>query len=282
MQILYADVLFAVNLSMDFLTLYLTGRVLHRPLRPGRLLAASVLGGLYGVFSLFLESYALLGLAVHLGVSFLICYLAYGRPLLTATALFYGIGCLLGGIMTAVFTALNRFRPGGSEQELPSAPPALRPSPIWLALLAALCGLGALAFLGVARRRSMATEASLLLAWEEKRWHGRGIVDSANFLTEPVSGTPVILLPKSDGKALLPSALFSVMAEGNLNRIPHLPSALARKVRLIPMATAGGQSILIAVRPDRCEINGSVKSVFIGLGDLPGAMIPSDLIKEAP
>ena len=48
MQIdVYADVLFLINFSMDYLCLYITARVLHRKMTLWRILSASALGGIY-------------------------------------------------------------------------------------------------------------------------------------------------------------------------------------------------------------------------------------------
>ena len=41
---IFADVLFVINFSMDFLALFLTGKILSMPVRGKRLAAASALG----------------------------------------------------------------------------------------------------------------------------------------------------------------------------------------------------------------------------------------------
>ncbi len=279
MQIIYADVLLAVNFSMDFLSLYLTGRILHRPLQPGKLFAASIVGGIYGVAALFLERLALVDVIVHVAVSLLMCFLAYGKPIVGTAALFYGIGFLLGGGMTAAWTVINRWRAAFGDLHEPTDSPQRQISPAGFAALALLCAAGAVLLIGLGRRRRMAPEAALLLAWADNRYRGRGIVDSANFLTEPVSGAPVILLSKAEGKALLPSSLYVMMAEGRVSMIPSLPLSTAKRVRLVPLASAGGEKLIAAVRPDRCEVDGVEKEVYIGIGDVPQAMIPADLVK---
>lgn len=280
MQVVYADVLFAVNFAMDFLALYLTGRFLRRESAPIRLLAAAGLGGAYGVAALFLEGYPPVGALIHLAVSLLLCYVAYGMPILGTTALFYGISCLLGGAMTALWTGINRLRgktPGLSPE--PEIGSDTRISAVWLAVLALLCGVGACVTAGIARRRRMAEEADYQLFFQDTRLRGRGIVDSANFLTEPMSGYPVIVLPCAEGKKLLPSSLYAACTENALRAIPALPPDYARRVRLVPMVSAGGSCILAVVKPDRCEVDGVACPVFVAMRDVPRAMIPGDLVK---
>ena len=64
-QVIYADVLFAVNFSMDFLSLYLTGKVFRARMRPVPLTLAAGIGALYGTASLFLGPGGRINLSIH-------------------------------------------------------------------------------------------------------------------------------------------------------------------------------------------------------------------------
>lgn len=278
MQIIYADVLVIVNLAMDFLTLYLTGRIARRTRQPSRMLAAAAIGGLWGVGALFLEELPLLSAILQVGISFLMCFVAYGRPILGVTALFWGIGCLLGGGMTALFTAVNRFRGEGLlPAPAPQAPPIAKELTLGLlGVLALLCAAGALLMAGLTRRRQMAGEVSLRILFDGRELKAHGIVDSANFLTEPLSGMPVILLPLPDGRRLFPPALRTALTAHTALTADALPRALARRVRIVPSVGAFCEGMLLAVRPDLCEIEGSAADVYIALCDIPHALVPSD------
>ena len=50
----YADLLFLINFSMDFLCLYFTARFLRRRMRLALITSAAIIGGIYSVASLFL------------------------------------------------------------------------------------------------------------------------------------------------------------------------------------------------------------------------------------
>ena len=54
-MILYADVLFAINFSMDFLALFICSIVLHKKLSKNRIIIASILGAFFGVFDVAFE-----------------------------------------------------------------------------------------------------------------------------------------------------------------------------------------------------------------------------------
>ena len=71
----YADLLFLVNFSMDFLCLYLSVKLLHLPRARWRMLLAAALGGVYSVVALLLSVGSWLALALDLGVCFGMCAL---------------------------------------------------------------------------------------------------------------------------------------------------------------------------------------------------------------
>ena len=62
----YADLLFLVNFSMDFLCLYLSIKLLHLPRVRWRMLSAAALGGVYSVVALLLSVESWLSLALIL------------------------------------------------------------------------------------------------------------------------------------------------------------------------------------------------------------------------
>ena len=77
-QVIYGDTLFLVNASMDFLALFLTCRILWRRARPVPLSIAAVLGGVYGVASLFLQGNIVVGFLLHIATAVLLCAVGIG------------------------------------------------------------------------------------------------------------------------------------------------------------------------------------------------------------
>ena len=75
-QIVYGDLFFLINFSMDFLCLFLVAKLLSRPLSTLRLSLASALGGVYSVGALFLPE-GLLGIILDLVCCIGICLIAF-------------------------------------------------------------------------------------------------------------------------------------------------------------------------------------------------------------
>ncbi|MBQ8404697.1 MAG: sigma-E processing peptidase SpoIIGA, partial [Clostridia bacterium] len=48
-EYIYGDVLFIINFSMDFIALFICGKIMHFRMNPWRMALAATLGGVYGV-----------------------------------------------------------------------------------------------------------------------------------------------------------------------------------------------------------------------------------------
>ncbi len=248
----YADVLFLINGGMDALCLALTARMLHRRLSLWRLALASVVGGVYGVVALFLEVGTLLALLVDILVCVLMCGVALGKVKLWLSSGVYVLSSMvMGGVMTALYHWLNRV--GGAEI-LPAGEEGV--SSVAFVLLAAVGGLFTLGWGKVFRKSESqrAARVSVSVTMGQGCVTLEGMVDSGNLLTDPFSGTPVIVVKKEAVASLLSlelQRLVDVMplrAEG----ISELPEG--GRVRLIPTDTATGGGMLLALRPDAVTV----------------------------
>lgn len=101
--IIYADILFLVNLIMDCLCLYVSGKVLNMRIERLKLFCAGAAGGLYGLASACTGLFEpFFGIAVS-AVMILICF--HPKSMVSffkLLVLMYCVGMLFGGIMTFV------------------------------------------------------------------------------------------------------------------------------------------------------------------------------------
>ena len=113
-QEVYIDLYFLVNVSMDLLCLMITASLLHRRVKHWRPILASLLGGAYSVAALLFGAGGVWEVVCDLSVAFLLCLITfYVRKLsffrlLQATLVMALSSMMLGGIMTALYSALNR------------------------------------------------------------------------------------------------------------------------------------------------------------------------------
>lgn len=297
----YVDILFIVNLGMDCLCLLLTARLLRRRVVGWRLALSCLAGGGYAVAALFVPVGRVAALGLDMAACLLLCGLAFplGSPdsgrgrvsdLLRISGVYLLVSLVMGGIMTGLSNLLNR---AGCAELL--ADTAADSPAAWLFALLALVGGGISLWGGkLFRRAGRAQTATLTVTLGEKTVTLTGLVDSGNLLTDPLDGRPVVPLEREAVVSLLSPALLACLeardtSPATLCRLPE-----AARLRVIPAATATGDSLLLCIRPDRMSITttdrregGEVKALIapiklstpVGDGSpTPQALIPATLL----
>ena len=246
-QEVYADLYVLVNAGMDLLCFMITATLMHRKILRRRAIPAAVLGGLYALGVLLIGAGGAGAVALDLLAMFLMCMIVfYSRRetfffLFKITAVNVIVSAFLGGIMTALYAWLNRL-------DLPMEVLEGDGISIWIfAILAAISGFltarGGM-FFGISRKtRSVTVEATLFGTPVTLS----AMVDSGNFLKDPMGGRSVIVVERKKIVHALPK---NFPAEGELNQ----SADLATKLRLIPTKTATGDGILEAIVPDDLKI----------------------------
>ncbi len=268
-QPIYGDVLFVINFSMDFLSLYLCAKLLHLAPKAWRLACAAAVGAVYGVVSLFLPLPTLLSLAVHIALSALLCMIAFSpkQPLhvIKSMALFYGIGFLLGGSMTAIYHLLNQylyedriFYAGNYEtvQKNVGAKSVL--------LLAAVSAVLVFVFGRIFLKQAKTQTATLSFCLDGRQFDLTAMVDSGNLLADSVTGTPVAFVNYDAVKADLPPAWQAFFANPTTAYLARLPYQMAKRVRILyAVGVAGEKSTLFCLRPDAVSVNGAGQKLLL-------------------
>lgn len=250
-QTVYADVLFLINFSMDFLVLYICARLAGRKLYPFRSALASALGGAYGVATLFIDTNGFITSICDVAALLVICYVAFAsrkirlRDFFGRCILFALISSILGGIMTALSSMLERS--GLASLEYDSGDDIS----VWLFAIIAAAG-GAAAFVGGKRMKRIASAKSVDV---EIKMNGKSVLlramtDTGNMLTDPLSGRVVALCELDAVEKLFGAEMIEYFKRGELSAV--IDSEIASKIRFIPArgALVGKATLLAAVEPD--------------------------------
>ena len=257
-QTVYADLLFLVNFSMDFLCFYITSAILRKKLNTLRALLASIAGGVYSVtvlfayivppFGLVLDAIALLAMCAAV---FIEKKAKFSRIILS-TAVYIGVSVALGGMMTALFNLLNTL-----ELPLELLQVDSEGIPVWLfALLAAVSGAATLAGGRFFREKQSEKSAKVEITLDGKTASLYAVCDNGNLVRDPVSGKCVIIGDLSALRRILPDEIIKAVRENDASFIAKLSPEHARRVRLIPASSIGGVSMLYAMTADKIEITG--------------------------
>lgn len=256
-QTVYADVLFLINFSMDFLVFYICARLSGKRLFVVRSGIAAAVGGIYGIASLFLPEGGILPLICDISSMLVICAIAFYRRIdrlrdfLGRCALFAGISAILGGIMTAIYSMLNRSGLAALEGESGDD------ISVWLFALLAAAG-GAAAFAGGRRmkRISVSKQSEIEITFESRSVRLRGMTDTGNMLTDPLSGRSVAICELEAVREIFPEELTDFWKRGDIMLSSTLPSEYASKLRYIPARGAVGakSTLLYAISPDKIKV----------------------------
>lgn len=286
----YADLLFLVNFSMDFLCAYLTASCLRRRVVPWRLILASAVGGVYAVLALFLYLPHGGVLLLDLAICVVMCAILFGergvpiRFFAWACGAYVGISMAMGGMMTALFRLLNR-------AGLPLEALAEEQDGISAWLFAILAGVSTLAGLrgGQLLRRSAARRfARLSVTVGSNTVEVQALVDSGNLCRDPISGRPVVFLEAARAADLLGGGRDAAEAVSADVPAAFGSAAAACRIRLIPVETVGGRRLQAAYLPDRMTLSDSggtheVRALFAPAETLRAAgvyqaIVPSELV----
>lgn len=228
-SVIYADILFVINFSLDFLCLFITSRLLNCASGTIRLILGAVLGGAYSFLPYIFD----LWLPLHLIAAGIICLIAFGRQdlkkFLVITLTFIVSSALLGGLVTSLYSLSGSYS-NGIYTEI---------NALSFALICLFSAVIALSYGLICRKKINTQCAEARIYAENKKISVRLLADSGNLVTEPFSALPVIIV----SSAVMPYPYDNPESE-------IFPLA----VRAIPFRTTAGEGCYFGFRPHKIEI----------------------------
>lgn len=264
-QVIYADVLFLIDLSMDFLSLYITASLLRIRFKSVNTVFAAVIGAVFSVLSVINKSEALL---LTFAVSVVMCIVAYFgcsfKVVAKTVAVFYAVNMLLGGAMTALFNLFNLITDGKKDLliygELNTVSDNM-PFAVFV-IGVAFITVAFKVISGIFSNRSAKRCIQLLLTFGNKTEKLNAYEDSGNLLCEPLSGEPVIFLKEDAIKKVAGDRIISGLKMGK----EYLSGTERQKYRLVVYHTVNGSDMCACIKPDKLVIDGKVCSAWIAIG----------------
>ena len=253
-QVVYIDVLFAVNLIMNYFILLAVAKVLRRKEKRLRLLVGAVLGAVYSLFIFFPQVGFLYSMAMKVLVSLSLVLVSFRfstvRNLLRLVLAFYIISFLFGG---AVYALWYFFTPPGLLVR--NGVVYIDIPPVELILIAAGCYI-VITLAARFFRRGGGGIYDVEIAADGRVVRLRAFLDTGNGLTDVITGAPVVVAEYSAVEKLIPAGLRDAFRSGRLDAADRLPgSEWAGKFRLVPYGSEGGvPGLLTAFQPDRLTI----------------------------
>jgi len=260
---IYADVLFFTNLLMDYALLYISLKIIKRKPHILRLISAATIGAAYGVFAFFVPVLPFAKSGLNIIIASFMVYIAFMpgtfRTFLKYILIFLAVSFSAGGIAFCILycTALGSWLGAVSSGGI-----IYVKVPIYkLLFVCVVCYFIMSLFTSVSkkyRRNAEITYDVSVFSGEEKATF-KALLDSGNFLTEPKSGIPVMIIRKG---------VCDFLAE-NKNPVP------------IGYKSLSGYGELYGFMPDKTIVNNKEINVFIAIseikfGDGFDAILPCD------
>ncbi len=258
-MVIYIDVLIVVNAYITYFTLKATARLLHLGYKTGRLIAASLLGGISAAAAAvpmgFLPS-VLLRALITAGLTTLAFGFSGLKPLFMRIFINIAGSALIcgGAILLRELTGSSIFGAAGGY-------PYFNISV--LTLIAASTGvyIALTVFRRICDRPDEGSLIKITVKKNGKTAEISAFPDSGNNLSDFLTGLPVIVCRKEKFEELFPL--------GEAESGSPLPSG----TRLIPFSSVGGNGIITAFKPDSltAETKNGEKSIeaLIGTGGRP-------------
>lgn len=281
----YLDVVFLINLIMDYAILWATARLGQLEVNHKRLLAGALVGALYCIALLIPSLTFLYSLLFRLILSLLIVSVAFAplSPLkfIQTCGYFYLIAFTMGGAILGGIYLLStnpRFFETVSQvvQRLIDLPYA------WLLVgvaVAIIIGKWGTVWIKQALVKSF-FRVPLTICFDGQSLTIPALLDTGNQLKDPLTQAPVIITEYSAVEPFLPDDLKDIFRSSSEIDIKKISKDLANSVwssrfRLIPFSSIGKQhGMLLGLRPDRITIlvderQVTTRNVVVGIYNKP-------------
>ncbi|WP_339062332.1 sigma-E processing peptidase SpoIIGA [Tepidibacillus marianensis] len=271
-MVFYADIIFIINLVIDYLILWTTGKFLHTKATRLRLLLGAGIGAFYSfvflipslsIFHILLSKILVSGLMVWIAYRFI--HLVH---FVRAIATFYFVSFVFGGgvfglqyllqIDHEVFNGVYVSHSSGSWIYLLFL--LLAPFVIWL--------FSNKTFHSIQRKTSIQHDlVDVEVFILGQLYQCKGLIDTGNQLHDPITRKPVLIIEAGE-VPFLPTILQEAYSnrQFELERFEQIteqidPKWLSR-IHLIPFrSVAKEMTFLLAIRPDKVVIHDSQKQV---------------------
>ena len=245
-MIVYIDVLFAINFSMDFLSLFLSAHFTKRKIFKKRMLISAIIGGVYSIIDfIYPIKNAVLSITVSILTSIIMCMIAYYeksiRAFIKIYLIYWAVSLSLGGIMSALYTFLNKilseYIAGYSYENVYNG------ARFFVIILLTL--IASIVFGKAFSNEKAMKSVQIYVKIGDKEYNIDSLCDSGNLLTEPISGKSVVLVAKNSeiGK-----------------QIEEMSEIVKR---FIPYSTANGHGLLKGIIPKTIKINEVSKEAIV-------------------
>lgn len=271
MRVIYIDILFGINIIMDYILLFATSRISGIYCNRLKLFIAGIIGGIYAVCTVLTQWFFLSSLFFKLIISCLMVYICFGftniNHFLKLLVLFISISFAVAGAALAIgnISKTTFFASGGYYIEIPFK------TIIFIMIISWV--ITGFIFRSSAKEKIIKRQtAKANITFKQKTIDLTLLIDTGNNLHDPISGKPVIIIDKISASKILPISSLNILnkLENTADLFLNIPESLKKYFRLVPFHAVGNKGeLLLCFKPDKILINGKEWQGLIGINSQP-------------
>lgn len=253
---IYIDVVLIENLLMNYIILFATGVILKIKIKHIRLLLASLIGAIYTIIAYISNLRIYSNFFLKLILSLVIIYIAFNpksvKKLCKFTLIFYLTSFVFGG---AAFAFIYIVKP---QEILQNNTLELNASSLKVILISAsiafvICIIG---FKIVKNKISVKDMyCTIKIKLNEKELETKAMIDTGNFLKEPITNTPVIVVEHTLLYDCIPKEILNHLENilgGDFSQIPpNIKEEYMPRLKVIPFSSLGKQNgMLLGIKAE--------------------------------
>lgn len=264
-QVIYLDILIAVNLFINYFLLVATAKFLCLKWKTWRLILGEVLGAIYSLYILIPEFNLFFSVIIKFFMSFTIIWATFGakniKTFVKTLLCFYSVNFAFSGIM---FAAWCIFHPNGMA--INNGVVYFNISPVML-IFSTLISYMLIEFINrvVGKKEHKSRWCDVIIKFGNKSTVLKAKVDTGNSLREPFSNLPVIVARKNSIAEILPNDMILNIID-NSTTTTNLFENIRYKMRMVPFKTVSGDGLFPAFQPSSVSIaGGPEKKAYIAV-----------------
>ena len=232
----YVDVLLVFNFYIDYVLLYICGKLCRVKSKTSKLITASLFGAISSLYILLPLNSQLCGFVYSAIISMLLSLIAYGKQNLFKNSLvLYTLNCLFNGICLLVWslTKDNRFIINNNIVYF-------NLSPLTLIISTVIIYFAIASFRRYFRFNTSQNSCKVIIEYGICSITINCLIDSGNLLKDNITDKPIIIVNKESCYSLLNITNFDIDSFYSL-----------RGFRIIPIKSINSDSVLITFKPDK-------------------------------
>ena len=253
---IYIDVVLIENLLMNYIILFATAIILKIQIKQIRLITGSLVGAIYTIISYVSGLKIYSNFFLKLILSIIIIYISFNpknlKKLLKFTLMFYLTSFVFGG---AAFALIYVVKP---QELLKNNGLVLNAKSLRVIFISAIIAFIVIiiAFKTVKNKispKDMYCDIEIKL--NNKKIETKAMIDTGNFLKEPITNTPVIVVEHTLLYECIPKEILNHIEDilgGDFSEIPdNIRKEYISKLKVIPFSSLGKQNgMLLGIKPE--------------------------------